>query len=98
MSQFFLYLFSVNAPATTDFYTLSLHDALPIAPGGAPGRTRRSRPTGPVPGTWTSRTPPGRSEEHTSDLQSVKISYAVFCLKKKTTLSSNVLACPIVMH
>src|SRR5690606_41637885 len=25
-----------------------------------------------------------RSEEHTSELQSVKISYAVFCLKKKT--------------
>ena len=29
-----------------------------------------------------------RSEEHTSELQSpVPISYAVFCLKKKTTLS-----------
>src|SRR5436190_13685372 len=25
----------------------------------------------------------GRSEEHTSELQSVSISYAVFCLKKK---------------
>src|SRR3546814_8126356 len=30
--------------------------------------------------------PPGRSEEHTSELQSlVRISYAVFCLKKKKT-------------
>src|SRR3546814_5236160 len=29
--------------------------------------------------------PPGRSEEHTSELQSpMRISYAVFCLKKKT--------------
>src|SRR3546814_1977602 len=29
---------------------------------------------------------PGRSEEHTSELQSLmRISYAVFCLKKKTT-------------
>src|SRR3546814_6875734 len=29
---------------------------------------------------------PGRSEEHTSELQSlVRISYAVFCLKKKKT-------------
>src|SRR5690606_39795607 len=27
----------------------------------------------------------GRSEEHTSELQSVKISYAVFCLKKKSS-------------
>ena len=26
-----------------------------------------------------------RSEEHTSELQSRRISYAVFCLKKKTT-------------
>src|SRR3546814_1800855 len=32
--------------------------------------------------------PAGRSEEHTSELQSLmRISYAVFCLKKKKTLS-----------
>src|SRR3546814_6081319 len=32
------------------------------------------------------RTPNPRSEEHTSELQSLmRISYAVFCLKKKTT-------------
>src|SRR3546814_10838908 len=31
-----------------------------------------------------------RSEEHTSELQSLmRISYAVFCLKKKTTQTSN---------
>src|SRR3546814_1836714 len=31
----------------------------------------------------------GRSEEHTSELQSLmRISYAVFCLKKKTQLTS----------
>src|SRR3546814_8253809 len=31
------------------------------------------------------RCPPDRSEEHTSELQSLmRISYAVFCLKKKT--------------
>src|SRR3982750_1513174 len=29
--------------------------------------------------------PDGRSEEHTSELQSDQISYAVFCLKKKTS-------------
>src|SRR3546814_1308352 len=34
------------------------------------------------PGLWDSRRP--RSEEHTSELQSLmRISYAVFCLKKK---------------
>src|SRR3546814_1975111 len=33
---------------------------------------------------------PGRSEEHTSELQSLmRISYAVFCLKKKTTTNTD---------
>src|SRR3546814_3760186 len=37
------------------------------------------------------RTPAGRSEEHTSELQSLmRISYAVFCLKKKTILAHTV--------
>src|SRR3546814_6062762 len=32
--------------------------------------------------------PPGRSEEHTSELQSLmRISYAVFCLKKKNNIT-----------
>src|SRR3546814_2029115 len=32
----------------------------------------------------------GRSEEHTSELQSLmRISYAVFCLKKKTHITQN---------
>src|SRR3546814_9042703 len=34
--------------------------------------------------------PAGRSEEHTSELQSLmRISYAVFCLKKKNKMSRN---------
>src|SRR3546814_4290941 len=34
--------------------------------------------------TWFRNQPPERSEEHTSELQSLmRISYAVFCLKKK---------------
>src|SRR3546814_1522119 len=40
---------------------------------------------------------PGRSEEHTSELQSLmRISYAVFCLKKKT-ISSQVNRRPLDM-
>src|SRR3546814_8303590 len=36
--------------------------------------------------TGLARQQPARSEEHTSELQSLmRISYAVFCLKKKTT-------------
>src|SRR3546814_3637518 len=39
----------------------------------------------------------GGSEEHTSELQSLmRISYAVFCLKKKTT--SHIHVCIILMH
>src|SRR3546814_10564171 len=60
--------------------------------GGHPTR-RRERPRcdlcGPVPAD-----PSGlatRSEEHTSELQSLmRISYAVFCLKKKIKLSYNI--------
>src|SRR3546814_7604068 len=43
--------------------------------------------------TWTSPNPnpaAARSEEHTSELQSLmRISYAVFCLKKKKQLKQN---------
>src|SRR3546814_1546098 len=45
------------------------------------GRARRIRAYGPI----------YRSEEHTSELQSLmRISYAVFCLKKKTSLNPSV--------
>src|SRR3546814_1516474 len=44
---------------------------------------RRARPRRKVPGP-RARSRPQRSEEHTSELQSLmRISYAVFCLKKK---------------
>src|SRR3546814_3107722 len=39
---------------------------------------------------WGSRWIRSRSEEHTSELQSLmRISYAVFCLKKKKTIYNN---------
>src|SRR3546814_3335635 len=57
----------------------------PTAPASPPGRVRRG--TGRrCCGTARTRTSPprSRSEEHTSELQSLmRISYAVFCLKKK---------------
>src|ERR1051325_12238181 len=70
------FFFFFNDTATTEIYTLSLHDALPIWQrcSGRPAWAPRSCPTGSSP----------RSEEHTSELQSpYVISYAVFCLKKK---------------
>src|SRR5271168_5639234 len=58
---FLCFFFFFNDTATTEIYTLSLHDALPISAGSPPGRTR-----GPV----RPALPHQRSEEHTSELQS----------------------------
>src|SRR3546814_12560993 len=47
--------------------------------------------TGPYRSSW-SNARPTRSEEHTSELQSLmRISYAVFCLKKKKKSNTNIL-------
>src|SRR5881628_2225925 len=75
----FHFFFFFNDTATTEIYTsvntLSLHDALPIWRWSA-SRRGSSRNCWPMPRP--------RSEEHTSELQSLTdISYAVFCLKKK---------------
>src|SRR5437867_4692784 len=65
-------LFFFNDPATTEIYTLSLHDALPIswpssrrACSRAVGAPDTSRASEPAPGCGCTR-----SEEHTSELQS----------------------------
>src|SRR3546814_5261729 len=48
-------------------------------------RGRRMRASSPPPACGSRRRRGARSEEHTSELQSLmRISYAVFCLKKKT--------------
>src|SRR5256885_16481652 len=58
------FFFFFNDTATTEIYTLSLHDALPIYQGlPGPGQVRGHLRPGPFG-------PPGRSEEHTSELQS----------------------------
>src|SRR3546814_1813094 len=71
---------------------------LPITrpPQGAPGRPSFSLPRPrlsrfPIALPLPYSAPAPRSEEHTSELQSLmRISYAVFCLKKKnTTQTSN---------
>ena len=81
--------FFFNDTATTEIYTLSLHDALPISEShdmykwmtvGAELETLKQT-TQRVHLTFDGD---ARSEEHTSELQSHSfISYAVFCLKKK---------------
>src|SRR5690606_42062721 len=93
--------FSDTAPR--DIYTLSLHEALPIFERrhgrDAAVRMRRAMiDTVDEVGRVTEDEGIDcdyvkRSEEHTSESSHVKISYAVFCLKKKTPeLQSD---CPI---
>src|SRR2546426_8961892 len=97
LSIFFVFFF-FNDTATTEIYTLSLHDALPISSGAlcscvarAPRRFERetnlNRARRALQG-W-----PGRGREPAPDMGDRKstrlnsshlvISYAVFCLKKK---------------
>src|SRR3546814_4645579 len=53
-------------------------------PQSDPGAGRRIRLSAQGSAAAADRAVPGRSEEHTSELQSLmRISYAVFCLKKK---------------
>src|SRR3712207_7463320 len=56
-----LFFFFFNDTATTEIYTLSLHDALPISSGGRrPGRRRRCA-TGTATGSWRTPKRPSRS-------------------------------------
>src|SRR5256885_17260416 len=83
------YSFFFNDTATTEIYTLSLHDALPIS------SEESSRRSGHTAAAWN-EVPPDVVQETLSysvttiDRKSTRlnsshlvISYAVFCLKKK---------------
>src|SRR5256885_9226394 len=64
--------FFFNDPATTEIYTLSLHDALPICPSApctCPSPATSARSTSSA-GCCSWIEPKWRSEEHTSELQS----------------------------
>src|SRR5206468_10151206 len=98
--RFVSFFFFFNATATTEIYTLSLHDALPIfgqrkhflsrigaadSDGAVVGayrerswRVQASRPHGV-----------GRSEEHTSELQSRSDLVCRLLLEKKKTTRAN---------
>src|SRR5256885_9942439 len=64
-SNVFFFFFFFNDTATTEIYTLSLHDALPILPPGWRPTPRPIECKRPLLGSTRSR-----SEEHTSELQS----------------------------
>src|SRR5229473_8308857 len=92
MFFFFFFFFFFNDTATTEIYTLSLHDALPT------WSTRTASPKRARP-CWRNRRAAfrcwkrPRSEEHTSELQSLAYLVCRLLLEKKkkktipTTLS-----------
>src|SRR3712207_7296802 len=87
-------LFFFNDTATTEIYTLSLHDALPICRGAdlvavdarpavAGGTGRGVDDDVDVPGEDLLDHVTGRSEEHTSELQSRQYLVCRLLLEKK---------------
>src|SRR2546430_9013780 len=99
--MFFFFFF--NDTATTEIYTLSLHDALPISgQPGTPGHAdQHGRCSGRgLYGRWqvgsVRRRPPGADRKSTRlNSSHSQISYAVFCLKKKKKFEEPIYAVPI---
>src|SRR3546814_13951554 len=92
----FFFVMLRRPPRSTRTDTLFPYTTLFRSTGG--GRRRRRdlgrqprqecRRRGETEDPWHPRAGTERSEEHTSELQSLmRISYAVFCLKKKTTIN-----------
>src|SRR3712207_6977130 len=84
--------FFFNDTATTEIYTLSLHDALPICSSHSPSRctqratrsgTSSSHSTVAGPSPRWSRRRATRSEEHTSEFQSRQYLVCRLLLEKK---------------
>src|SRR5688572_32053673 len=91
------YFFFFNDTATTEIYTFSLHDALPILVHRARGHGGRAAPVGlrdPQRGFLEGGrrrgepVPDGRSEEHTSELQSQSNLVCRLLLEKKKNRQS----------
>src|SRR5207302_10974140 len=88
------FLFSFNDPPTTEIYTLSLHDALPISAFRVRLLPSR-RPHAPWAGqgnagVQNSLPNLGRSEEHTSELQSRENLVCRLLLEKKKKKKNNI--------
>src|SRR2546427_10440992 len=86
LSQTYFFFFFFNDTATTEIYTLSLHDALPISKDATdiyvatdPDRE------GEAIGWHLAQELAGKRDRKSTRLNSShsQISYAVFCLKKK---------------
>src|SRR2546430_13186817 len=78
------FFFFFNDTATTEIYTLSLHDALPISRRGGGLLLHRAEraSSGRAPGHGAGHGDRDRKSTRLNSSHS-QISYAVFCLKKK---------------
>src|SRR5207247_9037910 len=85
LSCLLVLFFFFNDTATTEIYTLSLHDALPICTAFVAAPFRR------LSATHQSASARGAEDRKSTRLNSSHewISYAVFCLKKKKTKKTN---------
>src|SRR2546430_4177205 len=81
LHHLFLFFF-FNDTATTEIYTLSLHDALPIWTGASVSTCEQNMAC--LPGLAKGR----RSEEHTSELQSQSNLVCRLLLEKKKSMSN----------
>src|SRR6266849_11019468 len=79
----YIFFFFFNDTATTEIYTLSLHDALPIDSSSSPSHAR-----GGISGSSAIRSF-ARSEEHTSELQSRVDLVCRLLLEKTNDIISN---------
>src|SRR2546430_16396516 len=89
----FFFFFFFNDTATTEIYTLSLHDALPIfapaAHDGA-GHARRTNQRSRLLRVHRAEPVRVRSEEHTSELQSQSNLVCRLLLEKKKKKPNNI--------
>src|SRR3712207_8265950 len=82
MQAIWCFVFFFNDTATTEIYTLSLHDALPIFRSPP---SRSAQPSSRLPAHARDEISSGWQDRKSTRLNSshANISYAVFCLKKK---------------
>src|SRR2546427_12327967 len=91
-----LCFFFFNDTATTEIYTLSLHDALPISLRYTCRSHEQTHKMTPMdqyqPSLFAETLPAPRPDRKSTRLNSShsQISYAVFCLKKKKKILSNI--------
>src|SRR2546430_13375129 len=93
------FFFFFNDTATTEIYTLSLHDALPISEGSGGNSTASTPPDLPPTPRRVSAIRSGSRRDWRRSIRDRKstrlnsshsqISYAVFCLKKKNNIQHN---------